>query len=316
MEPEVFWEERRDDYGVLVMEPLEEGFGITIGNALRRVLLGALEGAAITSVKIEGIPHQFSPIPHAKEDVIEFILNLKGVRFRIKGERPAKMKLEVKGEREVLAGDIKTTPDYEIVNPEHYLLTLDSPEAHLDAELEVRIGKRHISDTDEENLPIGVIPVDAVFSPIKAVNYKVEKKAGKEGGYESLRMEIWTDKTITPEEAVAKASEILVRHFSILLGKPIPEVRKAPPEPIDLSIDDLGLSERTKNALKRANIMWVREIVDRTESELRDIRGLGEKSIEELKEKLKSLGLSLREEPEITELEEKLGAKFKVRKKK
>ncbi|MCL0041430.1 DNA-directed RNA polymerase subunit alpha, partial [Dehalococcoidia bacterium] len=213
-----------ENYGHFVIEPLYPGYGLTLGNALRRVLLSSLPGAAVTAVKIDGIQHEFSTIPHMKEDTMEFLLNVKGIRLRYLSDRSGKLILEASGEGEVRAGDIKSSADFEIVNPDHHLATLDSPEAKLNVEFTVEIGRGYIRAGPRDGQSIGVLPTDAVFTPIQRVGYKVEKtKIADRSGYDRLIIDVLTDGTISPDGAVATSARILTQQFSIFsanLGKP------------------------------------------------------------------------------------------------
>ena len=211
------------DYARYVVEPLDRGFGTTLGNALRRVLLSSLPGAAVTAIKIEGVYHEFATIPHVKEDVIQIILNVKQLRLRCFSEHPVHLSIQARGEGEITAGDIETPSDVEIVNPELHLVTLDSPDAELNMELIVERGKGYVSAEQREGLPIGTIPVDSIFSPVRRVNFIPEHtRIGQVTTYDRLVLDIWTDGTITPEEALSRSAQVLVRQFSLLaeLGRP------------------------------------------------------------------------------------------------
>jgi len=300
--PKIECVESQDAYGRFVAEPLERGFGITIGNALRRVLLSSLPGAAVTWVKIEGIEHEFSTIPYVKEDTIEFLLNVKELRLRPQSGRPGTLFLEAMGEREVCAGDIAPNADFEIVNPELHLATLDSPEARLIVEFNVELGKGYLPAEKSDGLPIGVIPVDAIFTPVRRVNYRIEPtRIGQETAYERLILEVWTDKTISPVKAVAESAEVLVEQFSIFrdLAKAAPKgVGKEPShllipmEQYNMPIERLGLSVRTINCLRRSNIFKVGELLEKSEGELLEIRSFGKRSLEEVREALRALGIA------------------------
>jgi len=283
-----------------VAEPLEPGFGVTLGNALRRVLLSSLTGAAVTSVRIDGVQHEFTVIPHMKEDVTEFLLNVKEVRLRPLSDRPSRLLLEASGEAEVRAGDIQASADYEVVNPELHLATLDSPEARLRVEFTVEPGKGYVPASSADGQPIGTIPVDAFFSPVRQVNFNVERtRVGEATEYERLVLEVWTDGTITPVEAVSRSADILVEQFGLFsrLGREAEPsfAQKAQrlaitPEQYNLPIEVLGLSQRTHNCLKRADIHKVGEVLERTPQQLMTIRHFGEKSWEELEAKLREHG--------------------------
>lgn len=302
--PSVECQEISAKYGRFVAEPLEKGFGITLGNAMRRVLLSSLVGAAITSVKIEGVQHEFSVIPHMKEDVIQFLLNVKGVRLRALTSMPGRMTLEATGEGLVRAGDIVPSADYEIANPDHHLATLDSPDASLIVEFNVEQGRGYVPAGHSDGLPIGVIPVDAIFSPIRKVNYAVEHtRVGQVTSYERLVLEVWTDGTVSPIDAVSQAAEILVGKvhlFYDLAYHPESVGDKAGlpvlPEHYHTPIEELNLSVRTYNCLKRAGITKVGELLERSDEELLKIKNLGEKALEEVRRQLREHGFDSGEE--------------------
>ncbi len=306
--PQIECEECTDKYGRFVAGPLERGFGITLGNGLRRVLLNSLPGAAVTWVRIEGVMHEFSTIPHMKEDIIEFLLNVKALRLRPLTSRPGRLTLEVSGERRVLAGDIEPSADFEVVNPELHLATLDSPEARLVVEFNVEHGTGYmrVEQHKGDGLLLEVIPVDAIFTPIRKVNYRVEPtRVGQETVDEQLVLEVWTDGTIAPIDAMSKAAQILMErlHFFYEVGR-FPKLvgERQPPLPIPLEqyempIEQLGLSVRTFNCLKRAGITKVGELVEKSEEELLTIRNFGEKALSEVREQLMALGI-VREEKE------------------
>jgi DNA-directed RNA polymerase subunit alpha len=294
-------ESSNDTFGRIVAEPLAAGFGITVGNALRRTLLSALPGTAITSVRIEGVEHEFSTLPGVKEDMMEFILNVKDIRIRAIADRPGKMFLDASGEGPVLAGAIQTSADYEIVNPEHQLATLESSDARLSVEFTVDQGYGYVPSGTTDGLSIGVIPVDAIFTPVRRVNYKVEHtRVGQYTNLDRLILEVWTDGTIAPIDAVSHAADILADQFSLFsrLGKPQPTVvgrglgsgAALPPDRYNTPIEDLNLSVRAYNCLKRSGLMTVGTVLEKSEEELLALRNFGRKSYDELKEKLVSLG--------------------------
>jgi DNA-directed RNA polymerase subunit alpha len=312
--PQIEVEEEGEGYARLVAEPLEAGFGITLGNALRRVLLSSLPGAAITSVRIEEVEHEFSTIPYVKEDTTEFLLNIKEIRLRALSDRPAKLYLEAHGEGEVLAGDIQVTADYEIVNPELHLATLDSPEAHLTVEFNVERGRGWVPAGQTDGMPIGVMPVDAIFTPVRKVNFAVERtRVGQITNYDRLVLEVWTDGTIAGVEAVSQAADILLGQFALFsqLGKPQAALvgrglgtgAALEPDRYNTPIEELSLSVRAYNCLKRSGLMTVGQVVEKTEDELLALRNFGRKSYEELKQRLIEMGF-LQAEPPIEELEE------------
>lgn len=306
-------QESTEKYGRFVAEPLERGFGFTLGNALRRVLLSSLPGAAVTWVRIDGVQHEFSDIPHMKEDTIEFLLNVKALRLRPLISKAGKLTLEVSGEGQVLAGDIQPSADFEVANPELHLATLDSPEAKLVVEFNVEQGKGYerAEQRKGDGLPIGVIPVDAIFTPIRRVNYAVEPtRVGQETTYERLILEVWTDGTTAPMEAVSQAAKILIEQFQLFYDltrfpQPVGEQRPHLPIPLEqynLPIEQLALSVRTLNCLKRAGITKVGELVEKGERELLTIRNFGQKALDEVQEQLGALGLT--PEPDVGEVEE------------
>jgi DNA-directed RNA polymerase subunit alpha len=297
--PKIECESGSENYGRFVAEPLDPGFGVTLGNSLRRVLLSSLPGVAVTAVKIEGIQHEFTNIPHVKEDVIEFLLNIKELRLRALTDVPGRLFLEASGEGAVCAGDIKPSAEFEVVNPELHLVTLDSPDAQLNVVLYVEQGKGYVPAGRGDGLPLGVIPVDAVFTPVRRVNYTVGKtRVGQVSNYDKLTLEVWTDGTITPREALAKSAEILTKHFSLFseLGKVQVEGEKPlapaiPPEKYEMPLEQLSLSARTFNSLRRSGITRVGELLEKTDEDLLALRSFGQKSLEEVRERLEALDL-------------------------
>ena len=295
--------ETKENYTHFIAEPLEKGFGMTIGNAMRRVLLSSLTGATITQVKIDGIQHELSTIPHVKEDVTEFLLNVKAIRIKSLTGQPGKMTLEVEGEGQVTAADIKTSADFEIVNPELYLLTLDSSAAKLNVEFDVELGEGYRQSETSANLPIGVIPVDALFTPVTKVNYSVEPlRVGRDTNRERLHLEVWTDDTITPSEAISRAAVILVEQLQPLVNyskismvqlEEKPAHSAIPDELSNKPVDQLNLSVRTMNCLRRGGIVTVGDLSAKTERDLLTLRNFGQKSLNEIKDKLIEIGLSL-----------------------
>ncbi|MCS7279596.1 MAG: DNA-directed RNA polymerase subunit alpha [Thermodesulfobacteriaceae bacterium] len=286
-------------YGRFIIEPLERGYGITIGNALRRVLLSSIPGYAITEVRIEGAPHEFTSLPGVIEDVPEIILNLKGVRFKLKGEGPFNFKLEKSGEGEVKAGDIQVKDKGEIVNPEHHLATL-TKDGKLVMELKVEKGRGYVPAEYSKNNEIGVILVDGVFSPITKVNFTINPaRVGKSSDYDSLNLEIWTDGTIDPKAALTYAIKILIEQFMVFLEGEKISFETLSSEEINLQtylnlpIEELELSGRAYNCLKGANINYIGELVQKTENELLKLRSFGKKSLDEITEKLAKYNLRL-----------------------
>jgi DNA-directed RNA polymerase subunit alpha len=295
--------ETRDNFGRFVAEPLEKGFGVTLGNAMRRVLLSQLQGAAITRVKIEGIQHEFSTIPYVREDATEFLLNVKAIRLKPLSGRPSTLILEVEGEGQVCAADIKPSADFEIANPELYLATLDSSEARLYVEFDVELSKGYREAESTDNLSLGVIPIDAIFSPIRKVNFNVEPIfIGQESSRERLYLELWTDGTILPADAVSQGAEILVEQLTPFINcsqlsqveaKKETSSLAIPEELYNMPVEQLNLSVRTMNCLRRGGIATVGELASKEERELMALRNFGQKSNQEIKDRLESLGLSL-----------------------
>lgn len=292
-------QEATDTYGRFVAEPLSRGWAVTIGNPLRRTLLGSLPGTAITWVKIEGVQHEYSTVAHMREEVTEFLLNVKGVRLRSLANRPGRLRLEVDGEGEVRAGDVMATADFEIVNPEHHLATLDSPAARLSVEFNVEQGTGYVPAQHDEGLPIGVLPVDAAYTPVRKANFRVENtRIGQRTDLECLVIEVWTDRTITPLEAVQAAANQLMEKFylfSSLDKEPTEATSPAAglgisPEAYNTLVETLSLSARTLNCLKRAGINRVGEILSMPKADLLKIRNFGQKSLEELYAKLDEKG--------------------------
>jgi len=293
-------------YGKFAAEPFERGFGITIGNSLRRILLSSLQGAAIASVKIDGVLHEFSTIPGAKEDVTEIILNLKEVRLKLHTEGPKTIRVKAEGPKVLKAGDIITGDAVEVLNPDHYLATL-SRDGKLSMEMVVKMGRGYVSAerNKEENQPIGTIPLDAIFSPIKKVNYAVTNaRVGQITDYDKLTLEVWTDGSLNPEEAVAHAAKILKEQLSIFITfeeeeegeMPYSEDEEAKEgfnENLLRSVDELELSVRSANCLKHANIKLIGDLVQKTEAEILATKNFGRKSLNEIKEILSEMGLSL-----------------------
>ncbi|MGH2447865.1 MAG: DNA-directed RNA polymerase subunit alpha [Chloroflexota bacterium] len=298
-----------DNYARFSIEPLRQGYGVTLGNALRRVLLSSLPGAAIVAVQIDGIRHEFSDIPGIKEDVTEFILNLKKVRLRSYSSESVNLTLEATSEGPVTAAAIHASDLVSVVNPEQHLATIDEPDGQLIAEVEVMKGTGYhdIGDLREE-APIGQIPVDGIFSPIERVNFMVERtRVGTMTNFDRLILEIWTDGTIHPNDAVTEASGILMEHFQHLAsfgqetaaptGKPPLTTRPLPTQEADMSIEDLALSARAENALKRAGLTKIGQVLTMNPQDLMNIRNFGQKSYTELIERLRLRKLLPEEAP-------------------
>ncbi len=293
-----------ETYGKFFAQPFERGFGTTIGNSLRRILLSSIEGAAITSVKFEGVLHEFSTIAGVKEDVAEIILNLKGAFFLMHTDQPKTIHLKAKGKGEVTAGDIETDADLEVINPKHHIATLEK-DAVLDMEMEVRMGRGYVPATEEmeRDQTIGVIPIDAVFSPIRRVNFTVENaRVGHATDYDKLILEVWTNGSIKPDDSVAYAAKILKDYMTIFINfdeeveeeEPVKdekgeELRKF----LQKSVEELELSVRSYNCLKKAEIKTIGELVQKTDSEMLRTKNFGRKSLNEIKELLTDMGLSL-----------------------
>jgi DNA-directed RNA polymerase subunit alpha len=292
------------NYGRFQIGPLESGYGITLGNALRRVLLSSLVGAAITSILVRGIHHEFSTVPHVREDMTSLLLNLKQVRFKFLDdeEEEARLRLEVRGEGVVTAGDIICPPTVEVANPEQYLLSTDSPDADLEMEMSVARGRGYSPAEERGKLPVAEIPADAIFSPIRKVGYRVERaRIGQVSNFDRLIMEIWTDGTVSPTQALSTGAQILAKHLALIaeFGDVVVEVEpeveesRIPERVAETNIEDLDLTVRAFNCLKRAGITKVGEVLeklDRDEDELLAIRNFGQKSLDELKEKLTAKG--------------------------
>ena len=287
------------NYASYDIEPLEAGYGMTLGNSLRRVLLSSLSGAAVTSVRIEGVQHEFQDIPNVMEDVTDIVLNVKQLRLRSFSDHPVSMRLEVSGdqnEREVTAADIMAPSTVEIVNPDLHIATLDNENARLEMELVVETGRGYVPADSKEDQPIGVIPVDAIYTPVQKVNYTVEHtRVGQMTNFDKIVLDITTDGTITPDEALRQSADILVRHFTQLSNYRaiMAEPEKAPlsslPIPAkiyDTPIEELDLSVRAYNCLKRSNITKVGQVLSMNEEDLLGVRNFGEKSLQELRERL------------------------------
>lgn len=296
-----------ESYGKFVVEPLERGYGTTLGNSLRRVLLSSLPGTAVTTVKIAGVQHEFSTVPGVKEDVPEIILNLKGLIARLHSDGPKTVYIEATGEGEVKAGDIKADAEVEVLNPDMHIATL-GPDATLSMELTIAHGRGYVPA--EKNKPVqvvaGVIPIDSIYTPVLKVNYAVENtRVGNQTDFDKLTIEVWTDKTITPRDAVSLGAKILCDHFTLFMdlsqtmnvGSTVVEKTEAVKDKImEMTIEELDLSVRSFNCLKRANINTVEDLVSKTQEEMIKVRNLGRKSLEEVIQKLAMMGLSLASE--------------------
>ena len=297
-------------YGKFVVEPLERGYGTTLGNSLRRVLLSSLPGYAITSVKIDGVLHEFSTIDGVKEDVTEIVLNLKGVILKINGDGPKTIYIDASGKCEVTAGDIQVDSDVEILNPEHLIATLEDG-ASLKMELTADRGRGYVSAERNKQLMqpvIGVIAIDSIYTPVLKVNYTVENtRVGQITDYDKLSIEVWTDGTISAKEAVSFAAKILTEHLNLFVdlsdevsNTEIMVVKddSAKEKVLEMTIEELDLSVRSFNCLKRAGINTVEDLINKTEDDMMRVRNLGRKSLDEVVNKLASLGFTLQDEDE------------------
>lgn len=300
------------EYGRFIIGPLERGYGTTVGNALRRVLLASLPGAAITSIRVTDVPHEFSAIPHVREDMMRLILHIKQLRLKLHDTDTARLRLEVHGAGTVTAADIQAPPEVEIINPDLYLFTVDSDDAFLEIELTADTGRGYSPAEDRGRLPIGELPVDSIFSPIRRVGYEVEKtRVGQDADFDRVVMQIWTDGTIKPEDALAQSAQVMMQYLRPIAGVseetflPVEEVEEEegaiPNEIYDTPIEQLDLSVRVFNSLKRTGITKVGEMLDmldRGEETMLAIRNFGEKSLDELKTQLRGKGFLLGEDEE------------------
>ena len=296
-------------YGKFVIEPLERGYGTTLGNAMRRILLSSLPGAAVTSVKIDGVLHEFSTIPNVKEDVIEIILNLKGLAIKAEGEVPTTVTIDVAGPGSVTGADIRSDGTVTIVNQDHHIATV-SENGRLYMEITVDTGRGYVlaEKNKESNQPIGILPIDSIYTPVKRVNYIVENtRVGQITDYDKLTLEIWTNGTIDPEEAVSLSAKILIEHFKLFLSLTdhadkveimVEKEEDRKDKLLEMTIEELDLSVRSYNCLKRASINTVQELTQRSEEDMMKVRNLGKKSLEEVEQKLAALGLSLKQSDE------------------
>ena len=304
--PRIECQESPDDvsYGKFVVEPLERGYGTTLGNSLRRVLLSSLPGTAPTSIRIAGVQHEFSTIPGVKEDVTEIVLNVKGIIARLHCDGPKTVYIEAAGECEVTAGDIKADGEVEILNPELHIASL-GPDGALSMEITLAHGRGYVPADKNKSAQqvIGTIPVDSIYAPVLKVNYAVENtRVGNQTDFDKLTIEVWTDKTITARDAVSLGAKILCDHFTLFtdlsdtIGNSCTVVEKEPERPdtvMKMTIEELDLSVRSFNCLKRANINTVEDLTNKTEEEMIKVRNLGRKSLEEVEHKLAMMGLSL-----------------------
>jgi DNA-directed RNA polymerase subunit alpha len=302
------------NYGKFIISPLESGYGITIGNALRRVLLSSLEGAAVSSVRITDVPHEFSGIPGVREDVLQLMLNIKQLRLKLHDVDSARLRIEVQGEGVVTAADIAAPAEVEIINPELYLFTVDDDKARLEIEMNAERGRGYSPSDERGRLPIGELPTDAIFSPVARVRYDVgQARVGQDTSFDRLMIEIWTDGTIKPEEALSMSSQIVMAHLrdltgvteeSLMLAAAEEEEPKMASEVYETPIENLDLSVRVFNSLKRTGITNVGEVLDMLEKgqeAMLSIRNFGEKSLDELKDRLKEKGYLETEDEEDAE---------------
>jgi len=292
-------------YGKFVVEPLERGYGTTLGNALRRILLSSLPGAAANAIKIDGVLHEFSTVKGVKEDVTEVILNVKGLALKMNGDGPKTVYIDAKGPGVVTAGDIITDGDVEVINKDLHLATLDD-DAKLYMEIIVNRGRGYVSQTKNkvDNLPISTIPVDSIYTPVTRVNYSIENtRVGQITDYDKLTLEVWTNGTIRPDEAISLSAKILIEHFKLFMTLTdhvnnveimVEKEEDKKEKVLEMTIEELDLSVRSYNCLKRAGINTVQELAERSIEDMMKVRNLGKKSLEEVEHKLKALGLGLK----------------------
>lgn len=317
--PKVECVETEGNYARFVAEPIESGMAVTLGNSLRRVLFRHLPGAAVTWVQVEGIQHEFSTVPHVKEDTLDFLANVTAMRIRPLSQRSGKMTLEVEGQKEVRASDIRTTADFEIANPELHLATLDSPKAKLSLEFNVELGRGYLQAGSSDSLPIGAIPIDAIFTPVQKANYHIERSSAGEGfNYDKLVLEVWTDGTLSPTEAVTQSASILMEQFSYFreLARAVAEEgtelswqRLLPPSQYNMPIDQLNLSTHTYNSLRRGAITTLGQILEKGIDGLTALAGFGAKAREEVEAAITALDLP--GAPDVKEKKEKKKGKEK-----
>ena len=310
------------NYGRFTISPLESGYGLTLGTALRRILLSSMPGAAVTSIRVSDVHHEFSAIPFVREDMTQLMLQVKQLRLNLFDVESARLRLEQRGEGTVTAADIECPPEVELINADLYLFTADSPDAHLEIEFEVRAGRGYSPAEERGRLPIGELPIDAIFSPIRRVNFDVERaRVGQRTNYDKLVIEIWTDGTVRPEDALSEAAKVLIKHLTPIAGiehiddyhmiSPIggdteeedPDDRRVN-ELYEKPIEELDLSVRVFNSLKRTGITTIGDVLDmldRGPDAMLAIRNFGEKSLDELVEKLRDKGY-LKEDAEVPDL--------------
>ena len=307
--PNIHKVDESNNYGKFVVEPLERGYGTTLGNSLRRILLASLPGAAITSIQIDGVLHEFSTVEGVTEDVTQIILNMKQISLKIDSEEDKTLEIDVKGPAAVTAGDIEADGDVEVLNPELHIATVaDGAELHI--QMTANTGRGYVSADDNkarmDDLPIGVLPIDSIYTPIERVNYTVENaRVGQRNDYDKLTLDVWSNGSITPSESISLAAKILTEHLAMFVdltdtaknAEIMVEKEETHKEKmLEMTIEELDLSVRSYNCLKRAGINTVQELTDRSEADMMKVRNLGRKSLEEVKVKLADLGLSLRQE--------------------
>lgn len=307
--PNIHKVEETDNYGKFVVEPLERGYGTTLGNSLRRVLIASLPGAAITTMQIDGVLHEFSTVKGVTEDVTQIILNLKKVSLKLNSEDQKDLELDVKGPAEVTASDIQGDSEVTILNPDLHIATVANG-AELHIKMTADKGRGYLSANDNkarmEDLPIGVLPIDSIYTPIERVNYTVENaRVGQRSDYDKLTLDVWTDGSLTPTEAVSLGAKILTEHLDMFVNLTetaqnaqvmVEKEETHKEKTLEMTIEELDLSVRSYNCLKRAGINTVKELTDRTVSDMMKVRNLGQKSLEEIKLKLNDLGVSFRQD--------------------
>lgn len=298
-----------ENYGKFMVEPLERGYGTTLGNSLRRVLLSSLPGAAVASLKIQGVLHEFSTLPGVLEDVPEIILNIKGIAAKSYSDEPVTLRIEAKGAQVITAGDIITGPDVEIINKEHHIATTNE-DADLYIELELIKGRGYVvaEKNKEEDQVVGIIPVDTAFTPVEKVNFNIENtRVGQITDYDRLVLEVWTNGTMKPDEATSIGAKILTEHLNLFIGLTdhvseveimVEKEEDVKEKVLEMTVEELDLSVRSYNCLKRAAINTVEELTDKTADDMMKVRNLGKKSLEEVQGKLAELGLSLKQDDE------------------
>lgn len=295
------------NYGKFVVEPLERGYGTTLGNSLRRILLSSLPGAAISSIQIDGVLHEFSTIDDVLEDVTQIILNIKKLALKMNTDEDKNIEIDVNGPAKVTAADIVADPDVEVLNPEQYICTV-ADGGHFHVRMTVKKGRGYVAadQNKSDDMPIGVLPIDSIFTPISRVNYQVEStRVGRRNDFDKLTLDVWTNGSISPREAISLAAKILTEHLDIFVNL-TDEAKNAEimvekeethkEKMLEMTIEELDLSVRSYNCLKRAGINTVQELTNKTEADMMKVRNLGRKSLEEVKNKLADLGLGLRKE--------------------